>query len=315
MKCPQCGREIPDGSKFCLGCGMAQPKPPSRAKKFFAAFGHAICYYLLFFGIQTFVISVYESALILSGALAAVRDGYGGDYYNLYLQLLDIVYDSLRENLHILLILSAALTILFLCIWFRVRHKKPLSEMHIRRASPAALPLALLLGGALQFVTAIGMAFIPIPESLVDSFNQNADLMQGGPLLLEILSVAVVTPVLEEITFRGLVFSRLKRGMPAAAAIVLSAVIFGAAHGHIISFVYAGILGVILACLMQRHNDSILPTVFCHAGFNGASYLLAMLDTESVPLLLAVLAAALAVTVFCMYLLFRRPVRTDAEEE
>ena len=307
MKCPQCGRELPDGSRFCTGCGLAQPKTPSRARKFFSALGHAICYYLLFFGIQSLVIAGYESALILSEALPALYGGYSGDFYDLYMRLLDAVYDRLRQNLHILLILSAALTILLLCIWFRARHKKPFAQMHIRRAAPAALPLALVLGAALQFVTAITLAFLPLPESLIDSFNQNADLMQGGPLLLELISVVIVTPLLEEIIFRGLVFSRLKRGMAAPLAVALSALIFGAAHGHIISLVYAGLLGVILACLMQRYNDSILPGVFCHAGFNGASYLLAMVDTESVPLLLAADAAALAVTVLCLYLLFRRP--------
>lgn len=313
MKCPQCGRENYDGSKFCTGCGMLLPQPPSRARKFFSALGHAICYYLLFLGVQTLVVSIYEFSLTFSGVLGGMLNGqYSGDLGALYNELVRSMYEQLQQNLHLLMILSAALTILLLCVWFRLRHKKPFEELHVRPVRPSAAALSLLLGAALQVVSAITISLIPIPEHLIDSFNESSELMQGGPIVLELLSVVLVTPLIEELTFRGLIFSRLRRGMAAGVAVALSAAIFGAAHGHIISFVYAGLLGVVLALLMCRNNDSVLTPICCHAGFNGASYLLQLLgDEDSVPLLLALYLLSIALTVVCAYLIFRRD-RTKA---
>ena len=173
-----------------------------------------------------------------------------------------------------------------------------------------------MLGASLQFFTAFLLSVIPIPEETINSFNESSELLTGGPFALEFLSVVIITPIIEELIFRGLVFTRLARGMKPWLAVVLSAVIFGWTHGHIISFIYAGLLGVCLALLMKRQNDSILAPILCHAGFNGTSYLIGLLGEETSDLLLfALFFVSVALAVLCAYVLFKKPAPTASETQ
>lgn len=310
MKCPICQRENYEGAKFCLHCGAPMPKPPSRVKIFFIALLKALCYFALFFGLQTVIMAFYEFALIFGEMSGGLLDSYlYGSEFALPESLYDTLMEQLRQNVHLLMILSAAVTLLFLFLFFQLRRKKPLEEMAMRPAPVPKMGMALLLGLGLQFFVTITMAFLPIPEEMLESFAENNELLHGGPLGLEILSVALVTPILEEIIFRGLVFTRLRRGMSAFLAVGIGAAIFGAAHGHIIAFVYAGCLGILLTLLMLKCGDSILVPICCHAGFNGGSYLLerTLGNGESLPLMLMFYFVSIALTVMSAYLIFRTP--------
>ena len=56
--------------------------------------------------------------------------------------------------------------------------------------------------------------------------------------------IGVVSPIVEEVVFRGLVAKRIQDYLGTAWAVALSAVIFGAYHGNVMQFVYAGLLGL-----------------------------------------------------------------------
>ena len=316
MKCPVCQRENYEGAKFCMHCGTEMPKPPSRAKQFFVALLKAFCYYGLFFGLQSAVLLIYEFALIFGEMSGGMIDSYlYGGQFTIPETLYETLMEQVQQNVHLLLILSAALTLLFLFLFFQLRRKKPFEEMALRSASPVKMGTALVLGAALQFFVTITMAFIPIPEDLLESFAESSKYLHGGPLGLELISIAVVTPILEEIIFRGLVFTRLRRGMAPFVAVGVGAAIFGAAHGHIIAFVYAGCLGILLTLLMLKCGESILVPICCHAGFNASSYLIDLtLGTgDNPPLLLMFYFISIALTVLSAYLIFRSPAPEEEE--
>lgn len=306
MICPNCRQENENGARFCMRCGAPMPQEPSRVRKFFSSLLHALLYYVIFFCIQAATLFIYEFVLMLGAAGGLTMDFYnGGDFDAMYDKLLQTVTDQLTQNLHIVLILSALLTVLVYCIGFHLRHKSPVQEMHVHAVSPARLFFCLLLGASMQAVATITIALLPIPESVIESFNANSEWMYGGPLTIEFLNVAIFTPIIEELTFRGLVFTRLRRGMSVGVAVFVSALIFGAAHGHILSFAYAGVLGILLACLMLRNRDSVLAPICCHAGFNAASYLIQLLP-NNLPIILSVYCAALALGVAAAYLAMRK---------
>lgn len=74
----------------------------------------------------------------------------------------------------------------------------------------------------------------------------------GSTLVLEILSSALFTPILEELVFRGILYNRLKRILPMPAAIVGSALIFAMVHFNVVQFIYAFLFGFVLTLLMER---------------------------------------------------------------
>jgi len=78
------------------------------------------------------------------------------------------------------------------------------------------------------------------------------------------LFVAVfVAPLCEEIFFRGFVFAGLRRGMPLYLAVILSALLFAAAHGDPASFPVLLIIGLLLA-ILRWQTKSLWPGIFLH---------------------------------------------------
>lgn len=302
MKCPRCQTENYEGANFCTACGCMIPKE-SRAKKFFMTLLRALLYVALFMGIQTAVTFVYSFVLsfsTVSGMLSSGMQEYDAELFTQ--ELMNAVY----HDLHTLMLISGLITILVLVISFRIRHKDVAEEMHVSKIPLIRAPWCVVLGIALQPVINFLLNFLP--ESLLTDFAETNTLsFATGPIAIELLNVVILTPILEELIFRGLAFTRLRRGMGITAAILISAVIFGAVHGHPVSFLYASVLGVVQAWIMIKNNDSVIGPILCHAGFNGGSYLLNLVlgESTSTPLYLAVSIASLAMVILSSFMVFR----------
>jgi membrane protease YdiL (CAAX protease family) len=88
------------------------------------------------------------------------------------------------------------------------------------------------------------------------------------------LAIAVVAPVVEELTFRGLGFSLLRR-YGEWLAIAAVGVLFGVAHGLVDGLPLLIALGSGLAFLRSR-VDSVYPGMIVHGLFNSAALVLAV---------------------------------------
>ncbi|MBO5657741.1 MAG: CPBP family intramembrane metalloprotease [Agathobacter sp.] len=136
-----------------------------------------------------------------------------------------------------------------------------------------AVPLLLALG--IMAFLSIGVNNVLAMSGLMewsDSFQDASDGFFGGNLVIQILSAVVVTPVLEEMLHRGVVFGRVKELLGAKGAILISALIFAALHFNIVQFIYALLLGFILAGVKEKTGKLIYP-ILCHALANGIAVL------------------------------------------
>lgn len=90
------------------------------------------------------------------------------------------------------------------------------------------------------------------------TMSKNYEEMSGAfyasSLPLELLGSALVTPLLEELLYRGIVYGRMRRQVGMIPAVLLSALIFGVVHFNIVQFLYAFLLGIVLALCMERCN-------------------------------------------------------------
>ena len=86
--------------------------------------------------------------------------------------------------------------------------------------------------------------------------------------------VAVVGPLVEELTFRGVGFSLLER-YGQTVAIVVVGLAFGLIHGLLLGFPIVAVFGIGLAYLRSR-TGSIYPCVVLHAFFNGVALALSV---------------------------------------
>jgi hypothetical protein len=88
----------------------------------------------------------------------------------------------------------------------------------------------------------------------------------GGPMfLVSLIEYVVLAPVLEEFTFRGLLFATLRRRVGPYWAASISSAIFAAAHGYgIIGFLSVLWSGVLWAWTYEK-SGSLLPGIMAHA--------------------------------------------------
>jgi len=79
-----------------------------------------------------------------------------------------------------------------------------------------------------------------------------------------------VAPVVEELFYRGLLLRSLERSLPRAAALVTSALIFGAVHFELRLLPGLFIAGLVFGWLVQR-SGRLGPGIFAHIGFNSVT--------------------------------------------
>ncbi len=83
----------------------------------------------------------------------------------------------------------------------------------------------------------------------------------GSTLAMELISSALFTPILEELVFRGIIFGRLKTVIPKYMAVFVSALVFAAVHYNIVQFIYALLLGIVLALVMEKAGNVYVAVV------------------------------------------------------
>lgn len=244
---------------------MMNERKPDRVGQVFAALGKSVCYVALFLGMQV--------AVMLPLIVSIVSEAITGESVvdeDAILALLSV--DTMTLSL-----ISGLLTLAVVLVFYLIRRKKLSEALWLRPVPGPALLTGVTLAPGLYVVITVALA--ALPEAWLDSYSEaSADVAEGT--LIGIIAVAVVAPVVEEIIFRGLVMNRLARVMPGWLAVVLSAAVFGACHGHPIWFAYAFVLGAIFGFIDLRAN-SILPSILGHVAFNAIGQVLSCIpETE-----------------------------------
>jgi hypothetical protein len=115
----------------------------------------------------------------------------------------------------------------------------------------------------------------PLAEASAGFAEANSNFY-GSTFALELISSALLTPVLEEMVYRGIIFARLKRMLGFLPAMVVSALIFAIMHFNLVQFVYAFLLGMVLAVFMEK-TGHLYGAVLGHIVANA----LAVIRTET----------------------------------
>jgi len=102
----------------------------------------------------------------------------------------------------------------------------------------------------------------------------------AGAFATNFAVIAIVAPVVEELTFRGFGVSALEGRIAPWATAAWVGVAFGAWHGLVIAFPALAALGAIFAAVRLR-TRSVYPTMIMHGIFNGVMLLAAVAGAAS----------------------------------
>ncbi|MGB7104902.1 MAG: CPBP family intramembrane glutamic endopeptidase [Acidimicrobiales bacterium] len=150
---------------------------------------------------------------------------------------------------------------------------RPLPEQWRPRASDA---LYVVLGVAMQLI--VDAAYEPFHiKSLEHPVNHLFKAAHGPGFVLIALMTTLLAPFFEEWLFRGVIFRAVAEGATGVSSrvavtlgVIISAVLFGAAHGEPLQFAGLVFLGVVLAILVQR-TQRLVPSYLTHASFNATA--------------------------------------------
>ena len=254
MICENCGHEYE--GKRCPVC--QKNKVNGAILALLKATAYTVAFVAIQFVVQFAFLMVKAFSVLLSGA--SEEDAYG------------IIMDALFDNVCKMTVLSSLVTILAVGIFFLVRRRSATREVWLAPVSLKTLGLAALFGAVLQVVISITVECIPWPRPWIDDLMELNDFILVESLPWQLFAVVLLGPITEELIFRGLVYTRLRRATTPLAAAILSGIAFGAVHGNMIQFFYAFALGVVLALVMERYG-SLHPCIIIHIFFNGISFL------------------------------------------
>ena len=122
---------------------------------------------------------------------------------------------------------------------------------------------AILLSG---IYTYFAVKFMPTDE-LIESFDY---IFSQTTLTQQIIIMAVVPAVIEELFFRGVILSSLMKKTNIIMAILISSLLFSLMHFSLIKIFPTFILGAVFAFVVYKTN-SIIPAMVLHFGNNSIS--------------------------------------------
>ena len=165
------------------------------------------------------------------------------------------------------MLIGAILTLLVYFIIEKIKKTSLAKETDMKMVTGKQMGLTVVgaLGGMffLNFMPSI----LPIPADLLGDLSSGMSSLTSYPFWLALLVNAILIPILEEVVFRGYLFSRLGKAMPAVVAAVISSVVFGLCHGGLVWAIWAGITGLII-CVVRVKSGSIIPGIIFHIIMN-----------------------------------------------
>ena len=185
----------------------------------------AVLFPVVYLMVQSTVSGIFGVVL---GAIEGVRTAVsGGDVQDMSTNLAW----QIAQMSSIITGVAGLVAMLVAVLWLKAERLKISEEFGLKQVDGVAVLLCLLLGLAANFLISGLMMLVPLPEDLVNQYNDlvGQSLVTGNPIVTVIV-IGVLVPVVEEVVFRGMTMGTLRKGFGAGWAVVGSSLIFAIAH-------------------------------------------------------------------------------------
>lgn len=164
------------------------------------------------------------------------------------------------------------LLLLLIWLWQRDPGSVGLGKNNIAAGIKAGLNWSIVFGGAVAVVGALLLAAGVNPAAF---FRLN--LPPGTEGTIYLFTGVVVSPLAEELFFRGVLYGFFRR-WGVAAGVIVTTVIFAGLHLSVATIPIAQAVGGILFCLAYEKEKSLMAPYVVHAMGNGAIFSLGLLS-------------------------------------
>jgi membrane protease YdiL (CAAX protease family) len=184
--------------------------------------------------------------------------------------------DAVRDLVGLGIVSAASFTLMASYLLARYPGGTSATEgLGLRPSHPLAPLLGLLLGVTAKVPAEQLRAYVdnwfPLSaekqDAMAELFRAETAVHRASLLIV----IAIVVPLAEEIFFRGAVYGALRRSrVPEATALTVTAIGFTLVHSDPHQMLPLLMVAFLLGVLRSR-SGSLLPSIFAHAGFNGAA--------------------------------------------
>ena len=248
-------------------------------KSFFKETGKAIAYFAIYLLMQ--VVATIGVSFLFEFKLGYEAGASGKTDMENFQEIAAKAGEMTMHNMGLVLIINAILAIAIYVIIAKCRNKSFMEEASIKRISVNTVLLSFITAVGCTCFFTYGMELLPIPDGLVEGMVKGNAQLADIPVWQSIAATSIIVPILEEIVFRGFVFSRLNRVMSTWIAVVITSILFGMVHGQLLWAVWAAAMGVVFN-IVRIKTDSIIPSIIMHIANNSYSTILSLTGT-SVP--------------------------------
>ena len=138
------------------------------------------------------------------------------------------------------------------------------------------------------------------------TFTDIANTQFTLPIFWGIILYGLISPIAEEVVFRGLVYNRLRRYFPLWFAVTFSSFLFGIYHGNIVQAIYGFILGFLITWVYEKYGSFFMPILY-HSFANITVYVVMSNDVMKNTILTPIFCVLMGVgTVVCVLLICRQ---------
>lgn len=143
-----------------------------------------------------------------------------------------------------------------------IRHKERNFDIRVHGRKFNRKLVLHLIGAGMFATLGVSRFILMLPlDGILGNYSEVKNTYEAGGFLLQLFVLGLLTPIVEELLFRGLVYKRLKVYYDGVISAYISAIIFGIVHLNLLQGLYAFAMGIVFTFVYERCKSIYGPII------------------------------------------------------
>ncbi len=245
--------------------GTPATPPESYGKRVWHIWGPIVIKWVIGIGVSSIAMGVLTMMYVMADQDAAMTAMQSED------QMMELYGRIMEKYVSFAAMIEAVGAVITIPIMWYFFHKDRVKERQMGMIPNKKAPVwkygaGILMAAALS-LGLNNLIIIGNLSAVSEAYESTMEALYSAPLLVQVISLAILVPISEELVFRGLLFKRLREKGTYIQAAMYSAVVFGLLHGNLVQMLYGFILGMMLSYLCEKYG-SVKAPIAAHIAMN-----------------------------------------------
>lgn len=179
----------------------------------------------------------------------------------------------LKYQVEILAITALCTIPLTMFLFSKDRKREREQNIAVNKKAPGSKYFLLVVLGSVVCIGGTCLATMANLAMASEAYQETSEVFYSAGFAVQILCLGMISPVAEELMYRGVLYKRVRENGGFWRAALSSALLFAMSHGNLVQFLYAFGLGLLLAYVYEKYGSLKAP-VFLHMTANITSLVL-----------------------------------------